>query len=515
MPTPSEDAVFRLVKSLTKAEKRHFKLYVNRLSGADDILFMQLFNAMDKHQEYQEEVILQKVPAIKRQQLSNLKRHLYSQLLTSLRLLGTSKIPELAIREQVDFARILYGKGLYLQSLKILDKAKQAAREAHKDLLELAIIEFEKVIESRHITRSMENRAEQLTRESDRRKEVIVSYSNLSNLALRLYGLYLKIGHARNEKDLEYVKKFFEDNLPKVNLPTLTFFEKIHFYQAHVWYSHIVQNFSQYFRYSSKWVELFHTNPNMLKADHDLYLRGVNNLLTAAFLTGYQSKLKETLEKLSIFQEEYSKNLDTNSSVLAFQYYFTGLINLHFTQGTFSEGIKIIPELEEKLKLYSPYLDQHRILVFYYKIACLYFASGDNARALDYLNQIINLKAGTLREDIQCFARFLHLIAHYELGNYNLLEYLVKSVYRFLAKMEDLNQVQQEILKFLRQTLHREQRDLRDGFIDLRAKLAPLADDALERRSFLYLDILGWLDSKIQNRPVQDIIREKFLKNQR
>jgi hypothetical protein len=59
-------------------------------------------------------------------------------------------------------------------------------------------------------------------------------------------------------------------------------------------------------------------------------------------------------------------------------------------------------------------------LVFYYKIASLYFGSGDNEKAIDYLNKIINEKAD-LRTDLQCYSRLLHLIAHYELGNFELL----------------------------------------------------------------------------------------------
>jgi hypothetical protein len=31
--------------------------------------------------------------------------------------------------------------------------------------------------------------------------------------------------------------------------------------------------------------------------------------------------------------------------------------------------LKIVPEIEEKLKEYELYMDRHRILVFYYKIA--------------------------------------------------------------------------------------------------------------------------------------------------
>ena len=120
--------------------------------------------------------------------------------------------------------------------------------------------------------------------------------------------------------------------------------------------------------------------------------------------------------------------------------------------GTFKEGLKLLPEIEEKLDDYSLYLDRHRVLIFYYKIASLYFGSGNYDKSIDYLNKIINWKVD-LRNDLQCYARLLHLIAHYELGNFEILEYLVKSVYRFMAKMENLSMVEEEILKFLRKSL--------------------------------------------------------------
>ena len=98
----------------------------------------------------------------------------------------------------------------------------------------------------------------------------------------------------------------------------------------------------------------------------------------------------------------------------------------------------------------------------------------------------------------------------YELGHTNLLEHLVKSVYRFLRKMEELNAVQEEILRFLRKSLNANPQNLTDSFVKLRTRLIPHTNSPVERRSFLYLDIISWLTSKIEGRPVQDVIREKF-----
>ncbi|MEM6967188.1 MAG: hypothetical protein AAF573_20665, partial [Bacteroidota bacterium] len=127
VPTNQDDHLISLIKSLTKAEKRNFKLYVNRLSSRSDVKFVQLFDVVDKLDRWDDAIIRKKIPTIKKTQLANLKRHLYKQILISLRLIHIQKNVDIEIREQLDFARILYGKGLYLQSLKLLERIRQTA----------------------------------------------------------------------------------------------------------------------------------------------------------------------------------------------------------------------------------------------------------------------------------------------------------------------------------------------------------------------------------------------------
>ncbi|MEY4933712.1 MAG: hypothetical protein RIS64_71 [Bacteroidota bacterium] len=87
-------------------------------------------------------------------------------------------------------------------------------------------------------------------------------------------------------------------------------------------------------------------------------------------------------------------------------------------------------------------------------------------------------------------------------------------VYRFILKNQDLSGIMAEILKFLRQSLYLTPREVRPAFVKLKMELEKLAENPFERRSFLYLDILSWLESKIDNKPVQTVIREKFLLRQ-
>ena len=203
MPNKNTDSLFQLIKSLSKAEKRNFKLYVSRNSGSENLKIVQLFDAMDKMSDYDEHLLLLKNKELKKQQLSNSKAYLFRQIMVSLRLIQNNDSSiDITLHEQLDFARILYSKGLYIQSLKLLDKLKETARNHHQLILQLKANFFEKQIESLHITRSIDNRAEQLSKESNQLNQHLYLVTRLSNLALELYSWYIKHGHIKDENEL-------------------------------------------------------------------------------------------------------------------------------------------------------------------------------------------------------------------------------------------------------------------------------------------------------------------------
>jgi len=231
MPNRSTDALFQLIHSLRKQEKRNFKLYVKRNSSNEDMKIIQLFDALDAMNEYDEEILLKKAPSLKKQQLSNTKAHLYKQVMASLRVLESKSI-DIQLHEQLDNARILYNKGLYLHSLKILDKIKETAKANNQISLLVQVLFLEKKIESLHITRSLKDRAMQLINEADNVNERLVRITKLSNLALQLYSWYINNGHARNEKDEKEIENYFQDYLTEDLKKATEFYEKLYLYQS-------------------------------------------------------------------------------------------------------------------------------------------------------------------------------------------------------------------------------------------------------------------------------------------
>ncbi len=503
-----QDALFVLIHSLTKSEKRQFNLYVGRLVGNTDAKFYALFKFLKKQKRYDERSIIER-GIVSKQQLSNLKAHLYKQILISLRMNPAHKNIRIQIREQLDFATVLYQKGLYKQSLKLLDKAKTMATENEEKNIAYEIVELEKLIESQYITRSISTRADELTTQAKELSQKNVVTSKLSNLSLQLYGILLKTGYARNDNELKKINDYFYAKLPDFNYSELDFREKLWLYKANLWRCFLTQDFLNGYKYASKWIALFRVCPKMRALNLVFYLKGRNYLLESLFFIRYKSEFHK---ELHLFEEEIQTDqlpVNSNTEILIFQYLYANKLHKHFIDGSFRAGEYLVGLINDKITLYAHRLDKHHIIQFYYKIACLYFGMGENKKCIEYLSKIIEAKKLYVGEDLQCFARILNLIAHYECGLDYHLERQFRETYRFLLKMENLQEVQKVFIDSIRSLGDLYPYQFKKEFQKIHSKLKVFESHPYEKRAFLYLDILSWLESKIYNKPIAEIISNK------
>jgi hypothetical protein len=114
-----------------------------------------------------------------------------------------------------------------------------------------------------------------------------------------------------------------------------------------------------------------------------------------------------------------------------------------------------------------------------------------------------------MREDLLCFSRVLNLVANYDAGLDDNIEKLIVSTYQFLIKMNDLHQVQRKMIQFLKNLKNIYPQELHKAFVNLHSELLKFEDHPYEKRAFLYLDILSWLESKIKHVSIEEIIRQK------
>lgn len=513
MSKAKSDQLFNLIKALSKGEKRFFKLYASRLNNSSDKKFIILFDAIEKQKVYNEDKILVKEKGLNPLQFSNLKAHLYYQLLKSTKLCNSSNLENIKITELLDYARILYNKCLYKECVKMIDKAKSMAKENDRSVLLLEILELEKLVIPKTLESGNDQRVNQLIETTNQVAASIKNINIFSNLSLKLNSYYVQTGFIRSKKDLEKVSYFFNSSLPNYNEKDLSFHEKLYLYNSFVGYYFFIQDFHRGYVYANKWVALFEQQPEMKRHKLELYIKALNSLLAVQNKLYKYKEFSETQKQLIAIKRDKSLILTENINLNLFKAIYVHEINRHFMLGEFKSGTRIVAALENELNKFIPKLDKHSVLLLYYKIACLYLGSGNYKIAIKWLNKIYNEKEIHLREDIYSFARILLLVCHFELGNDYLVESNIRSTYRYLTKKGVLSQYKKYILNFLRDLfVDPSDRNLKKQFISLRKQMLSLEKNNFEKRAFMYFDIISWLESKIDNRAVQDVVKEKAIK---
>lgn len=506
-----KDQLFTLIKSLNKSEKRNFKLYANRFQSGTDTKFILLFDALDKLETYDEVLLLKKLKSVKKRHLPNLKRHLYKQILVSLRLIYIQKNIDIEIREQLDFARILYGKGLYMQSLKILERIKKIAVEHHQDLLHLEILEFRKLIEARHITRNwkIKNEIEGLMEESDKRSMVTISTSKLSNLNIIIHGYYIRFGHVKSAEDIIRVQQFYTSNTP-TDLPwsRLTFFEKSNLYQSNMWFFYILLDFESCMEQTRQWLNLFEVDDKMKEKDPDLYMRGFYYLLTFLFLQHDKDEFFYYLQKFENFVNLFEEQFNANSKMTAFTYLNLCRLNYCFLDRQFEKGKKLANEIVNTSPGFQNNLDTQRLLLFNYKASYLSFACGEFDAALQHLQPITALKNDFLREDLLYNARLLQMICYYELKDFDFVASLIPNLQRSFKKSSEISKLQECTLKLLKELLKTPLGSSKNVFNRFLDQMNLLKDDPFEKKAMVYLNIPDWIKSKLNHTLIKNLKQE-------
>jgi len=502
-----KDFLFVLIKSLNTSEKRQFKLYVNRLGINVDAKFLLLFSEMDKMTEYDESIIITKKISTK-QQLSNLKAHLYKQILVSLRMNPSHQNYRIQLREQLDFANILYQKGLYKQALKILDKTKQTALELDEKSIASEIIDLEKVIESQFITRSIEGRADELIKQSTEISQQNHYATELSNLSLKLYSEMLTHGYVKNDEDRSEILAIFNAQIQKIAFEKLNFTEKLWYFKAHVWKNQLLQEYKYTLKYAYQWVDLFYKNPDMIVSHPVWYIKGNTYLLKTLFLYGNIDILEDSFKQFNATVHSSSFTQNENIQLLVFMTYYNTLMNIHFVKGEFFSGSKLIPEIELKMEKFRDKIDDHHFMILYLKMAAMFFGSKKYETSIRYSLKVIESKRN-VQEDLLFHTRILILMAKHESGNDEDYDEFIKATLKFTRKMKKPDEFHYESIQFFKNLNNLLPDKQLEAFKEFDQKLEVFSENEYYRRSLFYIDIHGWVLSKVKNVDVIEIIKEK------
>ncbi|WP_420386411.1 hypothetical protein [Roseivirga sp.] len=505
--TPNEQLLFELIQSLTKSEKRSFKLYAKRSGGATETKYIKLFDIMEKMEVYNEELILKKLPGTSKTQFANLKSHLYQQILGSLRLSGLKDDIDIDLREQLDFIRVLYKKGLYYQSLRLLNRAKNITGDYRKDLFQLALLDYEKQIRSQQVFDLEEDQAFDIDVQTDQAMKRFMNVQKFFTLATRLKARFVQHGMVKSEREMNNLKALFYTNLPEFKESELAFNEKFYLYRAYYWFSYLTYDFDNCVTYAEKWVDIFHET-GLHKKRRSAYLKGLNRLLQSAFRVNSISKFDEYYKLLDEFEEVEGPTLASNTQVLLLKYKAIQAFNYVFLTTEFEANEERIGQVLKEIEASKNVIDKHNMVVIYYKASVFYFALKKYNESRYYLNKLLN-DGDRLRSDLKGYARIISILIDYDTGEEEYMEQKLKAAYDYIVYEENLGKVQQVFLDFMGKIGSIYPQDLKKGFRSLKAEIEKVNDGDFSRKTLLYFDLMSWIEAKIEGRSFAEMVREK------
>jgi hypothetical protein len=500
--------VLPLIRSLKKAEKRYFK--VQHQNGREaDKKFIWLFDYLEQYDKYDPQDIVKKYPDIKPAQLPNLKTHLYKRLLQSLSQFSQSGNSLITLRETVNHIQILFEKGLLDHCWKLIKRAKKMAYQIENLEMLLLVLRWERTLLLSVSGTDKISGVDQVVQEVEALTQVINHVNKLSNVAIQLHAFVVRSVYVRSDQERKVVQALVEpQGETSVNRDVQTFNEQLHLYSVKSEYHHFLMEFEESYTYAQKWIDLFSAFPHMKDQEIESYVSGLNMIMKNQVRLGLLDPLVHMIEQTSQIQ---TQEVGDAMHLILLKYNFTYQFHKFFLEGRFSEGVRWFRSETETFRWLEKRLDLRSKMVLYYQLGSLYFGIADYRSALNWLNKIINMPGHDVREDIICFTRILILICHYELNNLDLIDYFIRSTYRLFLQKTDLYTYQTSVIHFLKK-LNIEMTDeaLEEAFSNLYKDLKSLADKSYEKRAFFYFDIISWLESKISNVPVAQVIRNKF-----
>jgi len=510
MSNKSSDSLYRLIKSMTKAEKRYFKVFSSRHIIGESNNYLLLFNAMDNMAEYDEDKLLKKLkgkPFVSRFSIS--KNRLYNALLKSLDSFHSNSSIDAQLQRQLHSVEILYHKSLYGQCMKLLQSAEKIAAKHEKLNILAEINNWEKRILEKDNYEAVadESRLNKIIAADRALAEKLQNYNELWNIKSKIFSHLYKHGKVRSKSDSELLNGYLsEANALFKGKPEGT--ENAYMLShIHSGYHFSLGDYEKCYPYLLENLKLIEKKSHLFREEPNIYLSVLANAIYVSIRLGKWKDAKGHLDKLHRIPEQLSVQTNEDLEFRIFSLTKSTELTLYTQSGDFEKGVELIPSIEIGLEKYDDMLSSVRKAHFYFNLAIVHFGMENYKESLKWLNKLLNSIEIDKTQDIHCIAQILNLVVHLELGNKDLLPYALRSTQRFLETRNKAYGLEKIMLHFVNESLKkRNDKSTNELLTDLVKELEVLRQNPLEQMVFEYFDFLAWAKSKVNGVKYRELL---------
>lgn len=427
--TPSTN-LFDIIHSLTGSEKRYFKVFSSTHIIGYKNNYEKLFNAyceLPADQPYDEAAFKKKLAAKRwTKNLAVEKKVLEDILMKAMRAYNAEKSSEGALNDIIANVHFLYDKGLVNAAMKELKKGVALAEEL-ENLPSLITLYQLKL----NLTRITQTPADIKTAHEDFEAETrILKMLDIERQVVhgrrKIYNLYIS---GQLKKNIEQAKSTIAE-LENLDTKLLTYKARMSLFFLRAMVAEkeglFTEAMQQYEQANAIWKK------NELKL-HESYsnLRAIlSNYLVCAYFAERLDVYPSTIEQIESFPtENFSDKADTFAVAKSSKLIY--LLNIPNKEG----AEKLINEIKDGLKIFKDQIPKNQLNHISANICLLNFQTKNYTILIDSINEAYNvIGRDEKRPHFLILLRFMEIMAHFSLKNYDLLDYQLRNTERWLRE---------------------------------------------------------------------------------
>lgn len=503
----NDDFLFDVIQSLSKSEKRFFKLFAERKNPSGMSKYLELFDVYAAAQSGAEAKRLTGLKAAWKN-LRQIKHYLADTLLTALNNYHTPSDNRLQMLSWIQSAQILHRRGLLPNAMAILHKAHTRSKQLNSGVYRLLVLlEMMDIVE--HSTtepRAQVEKVQALQTEMSECLDLIRSYVDYQAVYANISALNQLRGKPRTASERAEFAEAIDVPAMKTESYLLNESTELYYYDANRIYYTAISEYRTAREYAERLIELFE-RAKILQFN---YVPALLMLAQAHLGLNDFQRFHTTADKTEALVAQHARPSDIGGH--------PGLVTLlkifrlqaYVKAGRFEEAIDYELTLRPEVKDLNKESDWGAIVLFYYYGAYAFFGAQRYSDAFASLELILEDDRFEQRPDVYTLALILNLILHVELGNIAVLEYVLRSAAKILRARQKAYETEEIMMEFIGALAQQvTQADVDELLQTTRMRLAELQSDPHEEEHLCMFDLIAWFDSKILRRPFAELQRKR------
>ena len=506
--TPS-DKLHRLVRSLSPAEKRYFRIFVKGKPGVDT-KYTQLFEALAGDEQFDEvkwKTIIYKSQEVGSKKYSELKAYLYELVLKCLQNYDELHSTHHRLNQLLQSVAALFKRGHYADCRELLAKARKLAQQHESFVHVIEIVRWEKQLAyTRMDIDFLHKNLERLQDEEARALEQLRNASHYRRAFFQAYATIKKDPLQRGPDRVARLRQLVEQEAFSNPDAAVSHTARVLYYRTLSLYYHTALEQEKFYETGKTLIALQESQPHFLRENLSDYIAALSNQILACGLLRKYEEVRECLRKIDGLQA-----ITEDDRRKIHRQYFSGFFALCTYTGEFGDAQREMARCLREAEQFDPH--EYETGSFYLQFVPISIGCGDYGTALDHLNHWLAQRRTLGREDLQSLARILSLILHFELGNFLLLDSQLRTAARFLKRKNRLHELERRFMHGIFEAIKLpDARGQREVFAKVKNDLQPKAEEPETRALLQTFDLLAWLDGKARGQAFAAVVREKYLR---